>query len=129
MRYSNTSFLLGLMLLGLVSDFARAEVFVLASGGRVVGEGRPAKIAATPGSYTGQFLMRYYSSSDGRLVKAQFDEDVLSVATGSESGEGIPQSQPAESGIPAIRTSKAKRSVQRKASKGAAPWKKKTGRP
>ena len=25
-------------------------------GGRVVGEGRPAKIAATPGSYTGQFL-------------------------------------------------------------------------
>ena len=27
-------------------------------GGRVVGEGRPAKIAATPGSYTGQFLKR-----------------------------------------------------------------------
>ena len=25
-------------------------------GGRIVGEGRPAKIAATPGSYTGQFL-------------------------------------------------------------------------
>ena len=29
-------------------------------GGRIVGEGRPAKIAATPGSYTGQFLKRYY---------------------------------------------------------------------
>ena len=32
-------------------------------GGRLVGEGRPAKIAATPGSYTGQFLMRYYTSA------------------------------------------------------------------
>jgi excinuclease ABC subunit A len=37
-------------------------------GGRIVGEGRPAKIAATPGSYTGQFLTRYYTSSDGRLA-------------------------------------------------------------
>jgi excinuclease ABC subunit A len=36
-------------------------------GGRIVGEGRPAKIAATPGSYTGQFLARYYSSHNGRL--------------------------------------------------------------
>ncbi len=37
-------------------------------GGRVVGEGRPARIAATPGSYTGQFLKRYYNSADGRLT-------------------------------------------------------------
>jgi excinuclease ABC subunit A len=36
-------------------------------GGRVVGEGRPAKIAATPESYTGQFLARYYASHDGKL--------------------------------------------------------------
>ena len=36
-------------------------------GGRVVGEGRPAKIAATPGSYTGQFLARYYASNNGKL--------------------------------------------------------------
>ncbi|MGA8729091.1 MAG: excinuclease ABC subunit UvrA, partial [Terracidiphilus sp.] len=34
-------------------------------GGRLVGEGRPAKIAHTPGSYTGQFLTRYYASSNG----------------------------------------------------------------
>ena len=33
-------------------------------GGRIVGEGRPAKIAATPGSYTGQFLQRYYKLSE-----------------------------------------------------------------
>jgi len=39
-------------------------------GGRVVGEGRPAKIAATPGSYTGQFLRRYYKSTNGRLTAA-----------------------------------------------------------
>jgi excinuclease ABC subunit A len=37
-------------------------------GGRIVGQGRPAKIAATPGSYTGHFLMRYYTSANGRLV-------------------------------------------------------------
>ncbi|HXS76887.1 MAG TPA: excinuclease ABC subunit UvrA [Terracidiphilus sp.] len=36
-------------------------------GGRIVGEGRPAKIAATPDSYTGQFLARYYSSHKGKL--------------------------------------------------------------
>ena len=37
-------------------------------GGRIVGQGRPAKIAATPGSYTGQFLTRYYASSNGKLA-------------------------------------------------------------
>jgi excinuclease ABC subunit A len=43
-------------------------------GGRVVGEGRPAKIAATPASYTGQFLARYYKSSHGRLEAAKAEE-------------------------------------------------------
>jgi excinuclease ABC subunit A len=42
-------------------------------GGRIVGQGRPAKIAATPGSYTGQFLKRYYTSSSGRLEEAETD--------------------------------------------------------
>jgi excinuclease ABC subunit A len=37
-------------------------------GGRIVGQGRPAKIAATPGSYTGHFLTRFYSSANGRLT-------------------------------------------------------------
>jgi excinuclease ABC subunit A len=36
-------------------------------GGRIVGEGRPSKIAATPESFTGQFLARYYASHDGAL--------------------------------------------------------------
>jgi len=50
-------------------------------GGRIVGQGRPAKIAATPGSYTGQFLTRYYASTNGRLVPADLDD---------ESGNGEP---------------------------------------
>ena len=36
-------------------------------GGRIVGQGRPERIAATPGSYTGQFLTRYYASTNGKL--------------------------------------------------------------
>jgi excinuclease ABC subunit A len=47
-------------------------------GGRIVGEGRPAKIAATPGSYTGQFLKRYYRLGNGRLTSADDEEILLS---------------------------------------------------
>ncbi len=43
-------------------------------GGRVVAEGRPAKIAATTTSYTGQFLKRYYTSANGKLEAAEPDE-------------------------------------------------------
>jgi excinuclease ABC subunit A len=43
-------------------------------GGRIVGQGRPAKIAATPGSYTGQFLARYYASHNGRLEAIDLEE-------------------------------------------------------
>ena len=37
-------------------------------GGRMVGEG-PAQIAATAGWYTGQFLQRYYTSSNWKLAR------------------------------------------------------------
>jgi excinuclease ABC subunit A len=43
-------------------------------GGRIVGQGRPAKIAATPESFTGQFLTRYYTSANGKLAKVDQDE-------------------------------------------------------
>jgi excinuclease ABC subunit A len=43
-------------------------------GGRVVGEGRPAKIANTPGSFTGEFLARYYASHNGKLEEIPADE-------------------------------------------------------
>jgi excinuclease ABC subunit A len=52
-------------------------------GGRVVGEGRPAKIAATPGSYTGQFLTRYYATTNGRLAPV----DLVDESTGDSQPE------------------------------------------
>ena len=56
-------------------------------GGRLVGEGRPAKIAHTPGSYTGQFLARYYASHNGHLESL----DVESASNGHlpASGEAV----------------------------------------
>jgi hypothetical protein len=48
-----------------------------------VGEGRPAKIAITPGSYTGQFLKRYYKSDGERLAEAELTEDAIAVAGGN----------------------------------------------
>src|SRR5665213_3307904 len=87
-------------------------------GGRVVGEGRPAKLAETPDSYTGQFLKRYYASNDGRLVKAQFDEDVLSVETEAASAS-------VDAGQPALATASGKE----KTKKAYTPRRKKTGSP
>ncbi len=42
-------------------------------GGRLVGEGRPVRIAHTPGSYTGEFLARYYASHNGHLESLDAD--------------------------------------------------------
>src|SRR6202034_2233300 len=36
-------------------------------GGRIVAQGTPREVAAAPDSYTGQFLKRYYTSSNDRL--------------------------------------------------------------
>ncbi|HVN93701.1 MAG TPA: excinuclease ABC subunit UvrA [Terracidiphilus sp.] len=56
-------------------------------GGRIVGEGRPAKIAATQGSYTGQFLKRFYTSKNGRLAAAELEEEMAPAADAmSENG-------------------------------------------
>ncbi len=45
------------------------------NGGRLVAEGRPAKVAATADSFTGQFLKRYYTSVDGRLEAIESEND------------------------------------------------------
>jgi excinuclease ABC subunit A len=81
-------------------------------GGRLVGEGRPAKIAATPGSYTGQFLTRYYASNNGQLSAVDLDQEFSSVDSNagdaetttpdalsvqSSSAEKIAQSEPSSS--------------------------------
>jgi len=63
-------------------------------GGRIVGQGRPAKIAATPGSYTGQFLTRYYASANGKLTPLDEEEvqeqDSLDGDPGSATDPGAP---------------------------------------
>ncbi|MFP5276086.1 MAG: excinuclease ABC subunit UvrA [Acidobacteriota bacterium] len=85
-------------------------------GGRIVGQGRPAKIAATPESYTGQFLRRYYTSSDGRLMALEA-EDEPSSASNAESAERA-ATEPKAAGK--------RRAVKEKAAKQVR--KKKTGR-
>ena len=54
-------------------------------GGRLIGEGRPAKIAATPGSYTGQFLKRYYASANGRLAPVEPESETESDSIDADS--------------------------------------------
>ncbi len=91
-------------------------------GGRVVGEGRPAKLAETPDSYTGQFLKRYYASNDGHLAEIEPDEDVLSVETEAMSASvDVGQLAPA--------TANGKGSGKEKSKKAYTPRRKKTGRP
>jgi excinuclease ABC subunit A len=67
-------------------------------GGRIVGEGRPAKIAATPGSYTGEFLKRYYTSASGHLAEIDLDDETAAVDAPS-SAEGL-ESEMRESATP-----------------------------
>jgi excinuclease ABC subunit A len=55
-------------------------------GGRIVGEGRPEKIAATPGSYTGQFLKRYYKLTNGRLTPAESEEESAAAPESAPNG-------------------------------------------
>jgi excinuclease ABC subunit A len=79
-------------------------------GGRVVGEGRPARIAATPGSYTGQFLTRYYSSSDGQLAELELDDTAILESANAEPDAGSPAgASEAREGFPPPKTPKVKR--------------------
>jgi excinuclease ABC subunit A len=103
-------------------------------GGRVVGEGRPAKIAATPGSYTGQFLARYYASKNGRLEALDLDEAVdvdTELAAGAAEAIGAVKAEDAEDGSAAkARRGPAKKAAAKKAvAKNTGPRKKKTGIP
>jgi excinuclease ABC subunit A len=77
-------------------------------GGRIVGEGRPAKIAATPGSYTGQFLKRYYKLTNGRLAPAEAEEESLSDSAAGN-GAKVASSRSSESDSSAATHSNGKR--------------------
>jgi excinuclease ABC subunit A len=69
-------------------------------GGRIVAQGRPAQIAATPGSYTGHFLTRYYTTEDGKLVVAEMEEPVEEAAVEESglkpNGSGSAKAKPAK---------------------------------
>jgi excinuclease ABC subunit A len=60
-------------------------------GGHVVGQGRPAQIAAIEASYTGQFLKRYYASSDGKLAPIEIEEESVAATSERASEETAPK--------------------------------------
>jgi excinuclease ABC subunit A len=115
-------------------------------GGRIVGEGRPAKIAATPGSYTGQFLTRYYTSANGKLAPIDPDSDLE--AAGSTADLGTPphpekagnhepkpakpkrarRNTPAEDDLASTRAKASRPASEATTPKTSGPRKKKTGR-
>jgi excinuclease ABC subunit A len=97
-------------------------------GGRIVGQGRPAKIAATPGSYTGQFLTRYYASSNGRLAPIDFDQESADTEEASQPVPLMELKEPETQPDTSLRMAKA---GTRKSTtpKNSGPRKKKTGLP
>jgi excinuclease ABC subunit A len=100
-------------------------------GGRVVAEGRPAKIAANSGSYTGHFLSRYYKSSNGRLQAVETEEETSRPA-GESAGQRIPggpslsQSLAGNDELKSEKTPKAKKSIARKPASAKKTAKKKS---
>jgi excinuclease ABC subunit A len=99
-------------------------------GGRVVGEGRPARIAATPGSYTGQFLTRYYQSTDGRLAPVELGDESAEAADLCHAERSEPMEQTSEFERAASLQAKRKTTAQSRTTQHTAkPRKKKTGLP
>ncbi len=91
-------------------------------GGRIVGEGRPASVASTPGSYTGQFLSRYYTSSDGKLMAAEPEPELIIEASEAVS----PRARASEESAPSNgkRTAATKTSAKKHDSKRSVASKK-----
>jgi excinuclease ABC subunit A len=83
-------------------------------GGRIIGEGRPAKIAATPESFTGQFLARYYASHNGNLAEIE----------ATESSNGSHPERPTGVEGPAVASSRRPRSKAAPEPGSSAPRKK-----
>ncbi len=97
-------------------------------GGRLVAEGRPVKVAATPESYTGQFLKRYYASRNRHLEPLEPEEDAAKLAV--VSGAALPSGNGAVgSGTPAASETAPKKRARRNGANGnGAPAKKSTKR-
>jgi excinuclease ABC subunit A len=90
-------------------------------GGRVVGEGRPAKIAKTKGSYTGEFLARYYASHNGK-----FEEIVPPIS--NSNGHPEPREAQPEEVVGSAVADSSRPSRANSISKSSRPAKKSTGK-
>jgi excinuclease ABC subunit A len=93
-------------------------------GGRIVAEGRPATVAATPGSFTGEFLQRYYSGSDAAALEEEPANEPLAPAEGAKAQEAAPAANEAKP--PARRKRQA---TKKPAASKATRRGKKTGKP
>jgi excinuclease ABC subunit A len=102
-------------------------------GGRIVAAGRPAKIAATQDSYTGQFLARYYTGPDGHLLPMDVDaeSDQVDNTPAPNALPGAPDSATPANGSKAKAGKPQKRAAAKKEApaKKYSPRKKKTGIP
>jgi excinuclease ABC subunit A len=96
-------------------------------GGHIVGEGRPAKIAATPGSYTGQFLKRYYKLSNGRLAPTEPEEEIIPAADSTGNGVSSSKSGPSSTDGQPEPAKNGKRAQQKRSTRTARREKKPVG--
>jgi len=94
------------------------------NGGRLVAEGRPAKVAATDESFTGQFLRRYYKTVDGHLSELEPEEDEADVSASLAAGGEIPCAEEDAGGGKARGGKAKKRAPVKKAAKKSAGRKK-----
>jgi len=110
-------------------------------GGRIVAEGRPITVAATPDSYTGQFLKRYYTSKNGHIEPADQEEDapqsanisggsLLNRAEGTAENLGAPglDSETWDEGVPNEEASKSPKSRAKRMNSKPAPARKSASR-
>ena len=97
-------------------------------GGRVVGQGRPAKIAATPGSYTGQFLTRYYASTNGHLTPIEVEQESVNLNEAAQTGAQLESGNQQAQAVSSLKLSKTQL-TNKPAAKKSGPRKKKTGLP
>jgi len=97
-------------------------------GGRIVGQGRPARIAATPESYTGQFLQRFYSSANGQLKVLEAEDEAAPESSAALDASNQYRAASKASASPSGRNAKTAPAAAKNAARKA-PRTKKTGMP
>jgi len=102
------------------------------NGGRLVAEGRPAKVAAIAESFTGQFLKRYYTSVDGQLAAIEPEDEEPEADDSKLFGESANSStngSAPKAGVDTTSTTKKRGRPAGAQTKGKAAAAKKTGKP